>query len=43
MQHENIVELYEYTETNDDYILFLEYCDKSEYLANKILEVKTKI
>ena len=39
MLHENIVELFEYTETKDQYVLFLEYCDYGDYLTNKILEV----
>jgi hypothetical protein len=39
MNHENVVELFEYTETSSEYVLFLEYCDRAEYLANKILEV----
>lgn len=39
MKHSNIVELYNYTETEDEYVLFMEYCDKASYFANKILEV----
>lgn len=39
MQHDNIVKLYDYTETDDEYILFMEFCDKGDYLANKILNV----
>lgn len=43
MNHNNVVKLYEYTETQEDYILFLEYCNKADYLANKILEVRNQI
>ena len=39
MEHDNIVKLYDYTETNDEYLLYMEYCDKGDYLAQKILEV----
>ena len=39
MDHENIVKLYEYTETKSDYVLYMEYCDHPDYLSNKILEV----
>ena len=39
MKHENIVNLYEYTETKEEYVLFMEYCDKGAHLSQKILEV----
>lgn len=39
MKHNNIVELYNYTETKEDFVLYMEYCDKASYLSNKILEV----
>lgn len=39
MLHENVVELYDYTETKDDYVLYMEYCDRADYLSQKILEV----
>lgn len=39
MDHENIVKLLNYTETSDEYVLYLEFCDKADYLANKVLEV----
>ncbi len=43
MQHENVVQLYEYTETPEEYVLFLEYCDRADYLSTKILEVSHRV
>ena len=40
MHHSNIVKLYDYTETKEEYMLFMEYCDRADYLAAKILEVR---
>ena len=39
MDHMNVVKQYEHVETDDEYILILEFCDKSSYLSQKILEV----
>ncbi len=39
MDHQNVVKLYNYTETQQEYVLFMEFCDKYDYLSNKILEV----
>ena len=39
LQHENIVELFEYTETKDEYVLFMEHCDKADSLITEILDV----
>ena len=39
LKHQNIVNLFEYTETKDEYVLFMEYCDKGAHLSQKILEV----
>lgn len=39
MKHENIIKLYEYRETQDEYQLYMEYANKGEFLAKKILEV----
>jgi hypothetical protein len=33
------VELYEYTENEDEFCLFMEYANDPDYIANKILEV----
>ena len=43
MNHSNIVKLFNYCETESDFHLYLEYCDKSSYLANKILDEHTPI
>lgn len=40
MEHENVVKLFDYTETSDEYVLYMEYCDRADYLAAKILEVR---
>ena len=39
MNHSSIVQLYNYTETNNEYVMFMEYCDKAEYFAEKIYDV----
>ena len=39
MDHDNIVKLYDHTETESEHIMYMEYCDKANYLADKILEV----
>jgi len=43
MNHKNVVKLFDYTETQDNYVLFMEYCDKANYLADKILERHTPV
>lgn len=39
LHHDNVVKLIDYTETREDYVLYMEYCDKADYLPRKILEV----
>jgi len=39
MDHDNIVKLFDYTETKEEYVLYMEFCDRADYLAQKILEV----
>ena len=39
MNNENIVKLYNYTETPNEHVMFMEYCDKSSALTEKIFEV----
>ena len=36
LSHENIIELYNYTETEAEYILLMEYADKENFLSEKI-------
>mmetsp|Transcript_48139 Transcript_48139/g.35329 ORF Transcript_48139/g.35329 Transcript_48139/m.35329 type:complete len:81 (+) Transcript_48139:279-521(+) len=43
MDHQNIVELYNYTETPDSYVMFMEFCDRGSYFSDKILERHTPI
>ena len=39
MQHDSIVKLHEYTESEDQFVLFMEYCNDAEYFDSKIVEV----
>ena len=39
MKHQNVVELYNYTETPDEYLIYMEYCNKASYFSEKILDV----
>lgn len=39
MRHPNIVELFEYTETPKEYIMYMELADQGDYLSKKILDV----
>lgn len=39
LDHDNIPKLFGYTETKDEYVLYMELCDRADYLASKILEV----
>ena len=37
--HENIVELYDYTENQDEFVLLMEYCNDASYFEDKIENV----
>ena len=39
LEHDNVVKLHEYTETETEFVLFMEYCNDAEYFDNKIVEV----
>jgi serine/threonine protein kinase len=39
MKHENIVELYEYTENDKEIVLLMEYCNDANYFEEKLEEV----
>lgn len=41
MNHPNIVKLYEYTETDEDIRIFMEYMNMSDYLEEKIHDVSS--
>jgi len=32
LDHENIVKLYDYTETEENFEMFMEYCNDAQYL-----------
>ena len=38
--HDNVVKLYDSNEDEKQYKLYMEYCDRPDYLSDKILEVK---
>lgn len=40
LNNERVIKLYEYTETEEEYRLFLEYMNFPDYLADKLEEVK---
>ena len=37
--HDNIVKLYEYTENESEFVLFMEYCNDANYFDDKLVEV----
>ena len=39
LKHDNVVELYEYTENVDEIVLLMEYCNDANYFERKIEEV----
>ena len=39
--HDNVVKLYEYTENEDEFVLFMEYANDPNYFDRKICEVIT--
>jgi serine/threonine protein kinase len=39
LNHPRVVQLYEYTETEDEFRLFIEYLNYPDYLADKLEEV----
>lgn len=43
MKHENIVELYDYTENEKEFVLLLEYCNDARYFEEKIEEVSNTL
>eukprot|EP00347_Sterkiella_histriomuscorum_P023996 403332662 len=38
MNHENVIELYEYCDTKEEYQLYMEFADQTDYLSRKILD-----
>lgn len=43
LKHKNVIELYEYTESDDNLDLFLEYANKATYLSDLICEHHTPV
>ena len=39
LKHENIVELYDYTENEQEIVLLMEYCNDANYFEEKLEEV----
>ena len=39
LKHENVVELYDYTENEKEIVLLLEYCNDANYFEEKIENV----
>jgi serine/threonine protein kinase len=39
MRHENIVKLHNYTENEEEFVMFMEYCNTPDYFEQKIIEV----
>lgn len=40
LHHENIVELYDYTESETEFVLLMEYCNDANYFQDKIEDVR---
>ena len=43
LNHDNVVKLHEYTESDDQFVLFMEYCNDAAYFEDKIIEVSTSL
>ena len=43
LKHPRVVKLYEYTETDEDFRIFMEYMNMPDYLSEKIEEVLCKV
>lgn len=40
--HNNIVKLYDHNETDTEFAMYMEYCDKANSLTDKVREVSNK-
>ncbi len=40
LHHENVVELYDYTESESEFVLLMEYCNDANYFQDKIEDVR---
>ena len=43
LSHSGIVELYEYFESDDEFTMFMEYCNDSNYFENKIESKRSEV
>ena len=43
MKHENVVELFDYTENDKEIVLLMEYCNDANYFEEKIEHVSKNI
>lgn len=43
LDHDNVVKLFDYTESEKDFVLFMEYCNNANYFDEKIVEQLTPI
>lgn len=43
MDHDNIVQLHDYSENETEFVMYMEYCNDSDYFNNKINEQHTPI
>lgn len=41
LKHENVVELYDYTESDKEFVLLMEYCNDANYFQEKLEEVSS--
>lgn len=39
LKHENVVELYDYTESEKEFVLLMEFCNDANYFQDKIEDV----
>lgn len=42
LKHENVVELYDYTESEKEFVLLMEYCNDANYFQDKLEDVSKK-
>ena len=39
LEHDNVVKLHEYTENEDEFVIFMEYCNDANYFDEKLVNV----
>lgn len=43
LDHDNVVKLHEYTENEDEFVIFMEYCNDANYFDEKLVNRLTPI